>query len=611
MTIGPFPAESRDEDFVSPDAIDPNQVFAVGGNELRWDSWFRREDSAGSAEAGTNASIANFARSLMRGRGEEGALVFRERAAEGTLSVFYLVNYLYVAKSINSTIRLDTTVSCQCLLNGSEVFSFEESKIEDRFHCHLRRGWNSMLFKCVIESADADDHQFTAALTDSSGEEIDFLLVKNGFVLPHDTETHLFGKNPDDANQSIEVGDAATDYKRSNPDIVVYVPREAGEFNDGDNEHFLVVPAPKSEELLAFWTQSSAEGLGDNHIVMARSRDGGMSWSEPVFLAGTRFRGSELQASWAFPVCSKSGRLYCFYSKATSPSTFASGIMGSMQSDDNGYSWVDGPDIPVPTTRKVPEDENSPVNGSFIVWQSPIRDSKGRQIVGYTMWNDDGYGKSYFMRFNEIDEGPELEDLSITWLNEKPVVVPETVAWRESTEPSVVLLPDGRLFVTFRTLTGFIWYSVSEDDGVTWREPEILKYSDGGQAIKHPMSCAPIYALENGKYLLLHHNSSYFMDRYSRGVEMLAGMNMFTHRRPLYLSVGTYAPEAWQPIWFDEPRMKLDNDGVVVGSKGTNEIGTYTSLTEHDGRRILWYPDRKYYLLGKILTDEMLGISRS
>ena len=89
---------------------------------------------------------------------------------------------------------------------------------------------------------------------------------------------------------------------------------------------------------------------------------------------------------------------------------------------------------------------------------------------------------------------------------------------------------------------------------------------------------------------------------------MPAGMNMFTHRRPLHLSVGTFMPDALQPIWFEKPCMSLDNDGVIVGSKATNEIGTYTSLTEHEGRRILWYPDRKYYLLGKILTDEMLGL---
>jgi hypothetical protein len=25
------------------------------------------------------------------------------------------------------------------------------------------------------------------------------------------------------------------------------------------------------------------------------------------------------------------------------------------------------------------------------------------------------------------------------------------------------------------------------------------------------------------------------------------------------------------------------------------------------GQRVLWYPDRKYYLLGKLISDEMLA----
>ena len=37
------------------------------------------------------------------------------------------------------------------------------------------------------------------------------------------------------------------------------------------------------------------------------------------------------------------------------------------------------------------------------------------------------------------------------------------------------------------------------------------------------------------------------------------------------------------------------------------ERGTYSSLTEHQGRRILWYPDRKYFLLGRLVPDELLG----
>ena len=87
-------------------------------------------------------------------------------------------------------------------------------------------------------------------------------------------------------NTEIQTGDPATEWRRSNPDIVVYLPKEPG-LNDGDNEHFLAFESPSGRELLAMWNQSSCEGRGDNHIVIARSSDG-EAWSEPELIAGSR-----------------------------------------------------------------------------------------------------------------------------------------------------------------------------------------------------------------------------------------------------------------------------------------------------------------------------------
>ena len=85
------------------------------------------------------------------------------------------------------------------------------------------------------------------------------------------------------------------------------------------------------------------------------------------------------------------------------------------------------------------------------------------------------------------------------------------------------------------------------------------------------------------------------------------GMDVFSHRRPAFIAVGEFRPGAHQPVWFSKQKQILDTDGVVVGLKGTNEIATYTSFTIYKGKQVLWYPDRKYYLLGKYITDEMLA----
>ena len=97
-------------------------------------------------------------------------------------------------------------------------------------------------------------------------------------------------------SNTVPMADTANDWKRSKPDIVVYLPKQ-GDRNDSDNEHFLVFPAPRSEGLLAMWTQSSKEAYGDNHIVMARSRDA-LHWSEPEWIVGTHKDTRETQASW-------------------------------------------------------------------------------------------------------------------------------------------------------------------------------------------------------------------------------------------------------------------------------------------------------------------------
>ena len=79
-------------------------------------------------------------------------------------------------------------------------------------------------------------------------------------------------------------------------------------------------------------------------------------------------------------------------------------------------------------------------------------------------------------------------------------------------------------------------------------------------------------------------------------------------RNPTFLCVGRFVPDARQPLRFSTPGKLFDTGGIPIGPKGTAEIATYTSLTESQGRRVLWYPDRKYYLLGKILGEAELGL---
>ena len=76
------------------------------------------------------------------------------------------------------------------------------------------------------------------------------------------------------------------------------------------------------------------------------------------------------------------------------------------------------------------------------------------------------------------------------------------------------------------------------------------------------------------------------------------------HRRPILLHRGHYVPGGDQPVRFDDPEPFMDHRGVGLGPPGRPryDLALYSSLTVRDGTPVLWYPDRKYFLLGRRLA---------
>jgi hypothetical protein len=140
--------------------------------------------------------------------------------------------------------------------------------------------------------------------------------------------------------------------------------------------------------------------------------------------------------------------------------------------------------------------------------------------------------------------------------------------------------------------------------------PEVLRRRDGGEPLPHPKAPCPIYRMADGRYLLLYYNNAGTLGEYSQFAppEVWKGGNQWNYiRHPAYLALGEFRPDAHQPVWFGRPKLFADTEGVIVGPKKTSEIASYTSFTDWRGTRTLWYPDRKYYLLGKHLTDQWLA----
>ncbi|MBT5605785.1 MAG: hypothetical protein HN742_30490, partial [Lentisphaerae bacterium] len=79
------------------------------------------------------------------------------------------------------------------------------------------------------------------------------------------------------------------------------------------------------------------------------------------------------------------------------------------------------------------------------------------------------------------------------------------------------------------------------------------------------------------------------------------------NRRPAYIALGEFRPGADQPVWFSESKLLMDNDGVRLGPLERLECGCYSSFTTRGGNNVLWHPDRKFFLLGKQITDDFLA----
>jgi hypothetical protein len=255
------------------------------------------------------------------------------------------------------------------------------------------------------------------------------------------------------------------------------------------------------------------------------------------------------------------------------------------------------------------------VPSNWIVWQKPLRLSEGKYFAGFTRWVSPRVRPPApikvwwaeasvveFLRFENLDDNPEPSCLVIRYFMADDQALQVGLIGHPKAsvaqEPSIVQLPDGRLFCVMRTTTGSPWCTVSDDAGQTWRVPEPLRYRDGGPALRHPCSPCPIYATGEGQYVLLYHNHDGHFGPWDP-------MQSTYHRRPIYVVRGEYRKGARQPVWFSGPRFLMDNDGVPLGAlgkgMGRTDLAMYASMTFRDGEPVLWYPERKFFLLGKRL----------
>ncbi len=211
-----------------------------------------------------------------------------------------------------------------------------------------------------------------------------------------------------------------------------------------------------------------------------------------------------------------------------------------------------------------------------------------------------------FLRFENILSGSDPEKLIVSTWPKSPHGLAVPNPFREgintAQEPTVQAFSDGRLIVVMRTLRGMIYYALSEDDGRTWDDPRPLRYEPGGKPIPHPMAPCPLYKLRDGRYLLVYYNND------GSGHGGRGPTDSINVRNPAYITIGREVADRDQPIRFGPPKLFASTDWTPISGADTGtQVATYCSLVEDAGERILFYPDRKHFLLGRYLTDEWLA----
>jgi hypothetical protein len=427
----------------------------------------------------------------------------------------------------------------------------------------------------------------------------------------------LAGAVPARAQETREVpiGADRLIWRRSSPDFAIYLPSGYG---DRTNQQVVAAATPKGT-LIVTWTLGAYESAPDHRQVVSRSTDDGRTWSHPLVLdsqgVGKDGQGDGLRAQYGFPfVVPATGRVYIFYSKNTGQNQVrqdTTAVMKFVYSDDDGLTWRRGGVILLPRCEWSHPDPKADPN--WISIYAPILTSRGVVITGagrykagpdlYKGWSApsrDRQTELVFFRFDNIltESDPAKLTVSVWPAGEKGLRIPraDNAKFFWSNEPSLTELSDGRIFCTIRTRNDSVYYTVSEDGGRSWREPAPLLYTNGGEPVLNPNAPCPVIRLPDGRVVLMFYNRKN------------GGEREFGARDPVWLSVGRETLHRPQPVEFSQPRMFMDiHNQMAPGGTAWPQIASYSSFLVHKGRLYLFYNDSKYFILGKVVPEELLA----
>lgn len=231
------------------------------------------------------------------------------------------------------------------------------------------------------------------------------------------------------------------------------------------------IAASDDNNLWAVWYTGGITEDRDNLVVVARSRDGGVTWSKPLFCLELPNDIRMFDPSiWYAP----DGKIHLYWS--------ASHQLWTMHADNPNS------DEPVWSAPQYV--------APGVAMNKAIVDSRGRWLIPVSVWNCP-YGPTK----DHTPEGPSgawivvSEDQGKTYHQLGRGYTPPDIALFD--EHSVVELKDGRFWILNRTRKG-VGQFFSEDGGKTWSD-------FAASPIKHTSSRFFLRRLQSGKIILVKH----------------------------------------------------------------------------------------------------------
>lgn len=322
--------------------------------------------------------------------------------------------------------------------------------------------------------------------------------------------------------------------------------------------------------LCTLTTSSGVEHAYMNNIIATRSYDKGRTWTEPVNVEPPGVP----QSSWAVPLKVPGGRIYVFYNYNKFGFTGLEGVMSGpfvyKYSDDNGKTWSENRyEVPMRTTKIDRENYTQRKHQFFWSIDKPVVTEDAAYIAFTKILRKAPNQPEFFKR----SEGFILKSENILYENDpgkvKWVTLPEGESgiWnpefgKVQSEHNMVVLGNGNLYVTYRTIDGSPAYAISSDGGKTFSKPKYMHYTNG-ECLGNTRACPKIHKTADGRFLFWFHNNF--------------RQNTYAGRNPAWLSGGV---EKDGNIIWSQPEIALyDRDPAMLGM-------SYPDFIEQDGR--LW-----------------------